>query len=233
MGHIRADGAESGGQRTGEMIRRGRIREGRPRVQPSAWEHLEVSIGERLDRTHSLILEHGETFRATVQERRHDDAEECLVSVEMASGAWRPLRGGVELIFIAAPGMELADYEVTYLLRDGHLLADSFATLPDGLAQEYAPCDATVQAPSLLTMRALADAAALAAETQAGAVSVDNMEDDDLGIPVGVILEDDDGRSQTTLQTYGEDFEVPSEGSAAETASDDPVDPTTSANTVE
>lgn len=109
---------------------------------PSAWEHLEMALGEGSDRISSLALEPGGTFRAVVREHQRDEDDGCAeaaIIVASAVGSWRQCRGGVELVFSETPELDLPELSVSYALRRGSLVAEA-SELPDGLAQEYSSC---------------------------------------------------------------------------------------------
>jgi len=158
----------SAGPRQLAAVRRGAVRERTPgqKVVPSDWEHLEMDLDQGPDHLSSLSLEVGGTFRATLAEQRRDGDSSCVLEalvLASASGTWQQCRGGVELDFAEAPELDLPEFQVTYTLRRGCLVAGS-TELPDGLAQEYSRCP-EMAAPQLgaerlaLIDRMLADAA--------------------------------------------------------------------------
>jgi len=158
------------GPRQLEAVRRGAVRERKPgqKVVPSAWEHLEMALGDGPDRVSSLVLRPGGTFLAEVKEQEDDaDGDPQTAILSSASGSWRQCRGGVELVFRETPELDLPELLLAYVLRRGCLVAEALE-LPDGLAQEYSRCPdaspATGIAAERLSLidRMLADAAASA-----------------------------------------------------------------------
>jgi len=192
------------------------VRERPARVGPSAWEHVEFE-GDA-ERVSALVLEPGGDFRATIWERpreshgvwagqgrgSHGASGAPLAS---AMGTWRPCRGGVELVFIESPELDLDEHIVAYRMRHSCLVADD-AYLPDGLVQEYAQQQAPLEGPPSgdrqLLARMLADAeAARAAEPEAlDAAPRPDPDDDDAdpplvdGLPMGLIEEGSSDKSE-------------------------------------
>jgi len=183
-----------------QAVRRGAVRQGRKQITASSWEHVQMvlSAQEEAQISSSLHLLPTGKFHALAGVSK-------ICGGAVAMGTWRSCRHGVELVFAECPELGLQEVRVDYRLRGDCLVADD-CELPDGLEQEYNPCEISLPPPSVTTCAAIGDISTTLEDLDRAAghetpfsghgvgVEVDDVSSDTgRAFPIGLILEDDDG----------------------------------------